>query len=43
LRLNGFDINGPEAERLKIWLDLASGQISEEELAAWFRRNIRAA
>jgi death-on-curing protein len=42
LRLNGFDLTASEVERLRVWLDLASGKMSEEALAAWFRLNIHA-
>jgi len=40
LRLNGYDVTASEAERLRVWLDLAAGQIDEETLANWFRSNI---
>jgi death-on-curing protein len=43
LRLNGYDVTASEAERLRVWLALASGETSEEELAAWFRTNTKPA
>jgi death on curing protein len=41
LRLNGYDVTASETERLRVWLDLAAGQIDEEALVNWFRSNIR--
>ena len=41
LRLNGYDVTASEAERLRVWLALAAGQIDEETLVNWFRSNIR--
>ncbi len=41
LRLNGHQLIAPKEERvLKFWA-LAAGEISEEQLADWFARNIR--
>jgi death on curing protein len=41
LRLNGLQLIAPKEERvLKFWA-LAAGEISEEQLADWFARNIR--
>ncbi|MDQ4060013.1 MAG: type II toxin-antitoxin system death-on-curing family toxin [Pseudomonadota bacterium] len=42
LRLNGHDIAADQATRLQVWLGLAAGRISEEDLAGWFREHIRA-
>lgn len=42
LRLNGYDLAASETERLRVWLDLASGQMTEEELAGWFRMHTKA-
>ena len=40
LYLNGFRINTSQVENVRVFLALASGTLSEEELAAWFRTNI---
>ena len=37
LAKNGWRVISSDAELLAIFLDLAAGEISEEELAAWFR------
>jgi death-on-curing protein len=39
LGLNGLDIAADEATRLQIWLKLALGNMTEEELAEWLRSN----
>jgi death-on-curing protein len=39
LGLNGLDIAADEATRLRIWLKLAVGNMTEEELAEWLRSN----
>ncbi len=41
LRLNGSDLNADEPTRLRIWLGLAEGSLSEEELAGWIRSHLR--
>ena len=41
LRLNGSDLNADEPTRLRIWLSLAGGSLSEEELAGWIRSHLR--
>lgn len=41
LVLNGWDMTGPLAERYPVFLGLAAGEISEEELAAWLRERVR--
>ena len=41
LRLNGYDVNASETDRLRVWLELAAGQIDEETLINWFRSNIQ--
>jgi death-on-curing protein len=41
LIINGYHLGASEAEAAVIFLDLASGAISEEELAVWFRSSIR--
>jgi death on curing protein len=40
LRLNGFEINASQAERLEIWSALGAGSLSEEALASWLRERI---
>lgn len=36
LRVNGLHLNVSEVEAASVFLDLAAGDISEEEVAAWF-------
>ena len=43
LAKNGLRVESNEAETLAIFLDLAAGELSEEELADWFRERIRPA
>jgi death on curing protein len=38
LLLNGYSIAAPNEEKLKTFLALAAGEISEEYLASWFRK-----
>jgi death-on-curing protein len=40
LRLNGRDVEADEATRLQIWLDLAAGDLTEEQLTNWLRANL---
>ena len=40
LLLNGADLAAPPAERVRIWLALAAGEMIEEQLAAWLREHI---
>lgn len=42
LRLNGFPAIIPEAEVVVTFLALAAGEMSEDELADWFRGHLRA-
>jgi death-on-curing protein len=37
LNLNGYDFDAPPAETYPIFLGLAEGSVSEDDLAAWFR------
>ena len=37
LRLNGIDVRADEATKLDLWLRLASGDVTEEQLAEWLR------
>ena len=39
LRLNGVHLNAGEADAAVTFLALAAGELSEEELASWFRSN----
>jgi death-on-curing protein len=41
LRLNGYDVTASEMERVRVWLDLAAGQMDEETLVKWFQTNIK--
>lgn len=41
LRLNGLDLDAPEAEAVHILLAVAEGKLSERELAAWPRDRTR--
>jgi len=40
LRLNGRDVEADEATRLRIWLDLAAGDLTEEQLTNWLRSSL---
>ncbi len=40
LVLNGFDLGATDAEVVVAFLALAAGELSEEELADWFRQHI---
>jgi death-on-curing protein len=37
LLVNGYQISASKEDRLKTFLSLAEGSLSEEDLAAWFR------
>lgn len=39
LRMNGQQFNAEQAEAAVVFLRLAAGELSEAELAEWFRRN----
>jgi len=41
LRLNGFDFNASREEKVKTFLDLATGQISETDLAHWIEAHLK--
>ncbi|MCY7374602.1 MAG: type II toxin-antitoxin system death-on-curing family toxin [Pyrinomonadaceae bacterium] len=43
LLLNGFSLNASQEEKYLTFLKLAEGNLSEEELAAWFKEKIQAA
>ncbi len=40
LRLNGVELVFDQSEAVRIMLALAAGEVSEDELAAWFRERI---
>lgn len=40
LLLNGYDIKASQKEKYLIFLKLAEGNISEEELSAWIKSNL---
>jgi len=40
LNLNGFDFDAPEAETYTLFLGLAEGTKSEEDVASWFREKL---
>jgi death-on-curing protein len=37
LKLNGYDLQASSEEKYQIWIALAAGKLSEEELAEWIR------
>jgi death on curing protein len=39
LALNGIEINASEEDTYQVFMDLASGKCSEEQLASWIERN----
>jgi death-on-curing protein len=39
LRLNGYRMPTTQVENASIFMKLAAGEITEDELAAWFRKN----
>lgn len=41
LMLNGWDLVGPVADRYPVFLGLAEGSISEQQLADWLRAHAR--
>jgi death on curing protein len=43
LILNGYDIVADDLSRIKVWLGLADGSISEVQCAEWLRANIKPA
>jgi death on curing protein len=40
LALNGYDITVDDLSKLKVWLGLSDGSMSESECAEWLRGNI---
>lgn len=43
LMLNGFVLTATDAELVVAFLELAAGQLTEDELADWFRQHLRSA
>ena len=41
LGLNGLDLTADDVELVRVFLALAAGEVTEEELAAWIDRNSR--
>ena len=41
LYLNGYKVATSQIENVGVFLSLASGTLTEDELAAWFRKNIK--
>lgn len=41
LYLNGYKVITSQAENVTVFLSLASGNLSEDELADWFRKNLQ--
>ena len=41
LRLNGLILSAPMPERYTVFMALAQGSLSEDELASWFQRHCR--
>ncbi|MBA3891785.1 MAG: type II toxin-antitoxin system death-on-curing family toxin [Gemmatimonadaceae bacterium] len=41
LRLNGYELLHPEPSVFATFLQLAAGELTEDELAAWFREGMR--
>jgi death-on-curing protein len=39
LKLNGYDIQASNEEKYQIWMALAAGKLSEEELAVWIKKH----
>lgn len=40
LNLNGYDFEAPREETYRVFLELAEGSVSEQDLAAWFRERL---
>ena len=43
LAKNGLLVDSRDAETLAVFLDLAAGELTEDELAGWFRERIKSA
>lgn len=41
LLVNGYQVDASKEDKLRTFLALAAGELSEEELAAWFRSRLR--
>jgi death-on-curing protein len=40
LKLNGYDLKAEDSKKYLIFMELAAGRITEEELAKWIAKNI---
>jgi death-on-curing protein len=40
LRLNGMDLSAPMSERYQVFIALAEGRLSEDELFSWFQKSV---
>ena len=40
LKLNGYDIQSSSEEKYQVWISLAEGKLSENELASWVRKHL---
>lgn len=43
LMLNGYELTASDAELVVAFIDLAAGELSEDELVAWFREFVKSA
>ncbi len=43
LMLNGYELTASDAELVVAFIDLAAGEMSEDELVAWFREFVKSA
>jgi death-on-curing protein len=43
LMLNGYELTASDAELAVAFIDLAAGELSEDELVAWFREFVKSA
>ena len=41
LNLNGYGLSAGDAEVVVVFTDLAAGELTEEELAEWFREHVQ--
>lgn len=41
LALNGYDLDADPPARVDMWLQLANGSITEDQLASWLRAHLR--
>ena len=41
LYLNGYLVNTTQVENVRVFLELASGTLSEDQLSGWFKSNLK--